>query len=447
MALDDNNKELDDELPNEPYDDEDNYDEEYEEEESSSIPSGGRLGDIIPSKEGMGGGHKNLTKLKGGMASKGGAATSKAAMAGLKAAAPYIGIALLVIAIIIILVSAIMAIVSFFEEKTDPANMTTNNYITSDYFYGIRTVYIDDEQLANSLQLSYKQYVIDVVENIESSNPNIEIAITLPEQTNEQFNNLTDIDTNIVNLSLGIGNIIATGSSEYINIDFAQLYPNIEYFGFTTEQGELVSKFISDYIEQNNLYLSQETVNLEQLVATTTSNENLQYIYNRCEKVMIKDEIATEEGLSNLEQRQYIASIYMPNKNIQITSASYTVANQNEDFTTYIKLIEVNNGTETIHLDQVLEDDVDIFDGITWGSVDLNTFTSIDSSNISQFEQEVSLFDAINKSTNNKQYFTQNTETSIYTWKPISESLLYLQFSSNNKFIYTEFDINMKVAN
>jgi len=447
MALDDNNKELDDELPNEPYDDEDNYDEEYEEEESSSIPSGGRLGDIIPSKEGMGGGHKNLTKLKGGMASKGGAATSKATMAGLKAAAPYIGIALLVIAIIIILVSAIMAIVSFFEEKTDPANMTTNNYITSDYFYGIRTVYIDDEQLANSLQLSYKQYVIDVVENIESSNPNIEIAITLPEQTNEQFNNLTDIDTNIVNLSLGIGNIIATGSSEYINIDFAQLYPNIEYFGFTTEQGELVSKFISDYIEQNNLYLSQETVNLEQLVATTTSNENLQYIYNRCEKVMIKDEIATEEGLSNLEQRQYIASIYMPNKNIQITSASYTVANQNEDFTTYIKLIEVNNGTETIHLDQVLEDDVDIFDGITWGSVDLNTFTSIDSSNISQFEQEVSLFDAINKSTNNKQYFTQNTETSIYTWKPISESLLYLQFSSNNKFIYTEFDINMKVAN
>jgi len=475
----DDDIELDDNgLPINPewFSDEDDYDEDYDdydEDEEESQPrhssrsdSSGRYGDkssptsnkgklsTQPSKEGALNLGKdtssknlaNLAKSKGGLASKGGAATSKATMAGLKAAAPYIGIALLVIVILIILIAAIMAIVSFFEEKTDPANMTTNSYITNEYFYGIRTVYIDDEQLANSLQLSYKQYVIDVIENFEQENPSIDITISLPTlNTDENLTNETSIDSNIVNLSLGIANIIATGSSEYNNIDFSTLYPSINFFGFDETQGQLVSTFIANYIEQNNLYLCSESINLEQLIsATTTTDLDLQYIYNQCEKVMIKDQIATAEGLSDIEQRQYIASIYMPNKNIEITSASYTVANQNEDFTTSIKLIEVKNGNETIHLDQILEDDVDIFQGINWGSVTLNTFTNIDSNNISAFENEISLFDAIKKSPTYKDYFTQNAETSIYSWKPTADNLLYLQFEANNNFIYTEFDINIK---
>ena len=55
--------------------------------------------------------------------------------------------------------------------STEPEYMTENHSITSEYFYGIRAAYVDEEILINSLQLSYKQYVVDVIEYIDKASP------------------------------------------------------------------------------------------------------------------------------------------------------------------------------------------------------------------------------------------------------------------------------------
>ncbi|MBO5909940.1 MAG: hypothetical protein J6Q15_00375, partial [Clostridia bacterium] len=152
-----------------------------------------------PSTPGQGGGGSDwFSKLSGGGKASGqvagkaagkvaasstasAGAAGSAASGALAAAAPYIGIALLIILAIILVIVIIVAIVSFFQGKSDPANMSTNTYVTSEYFYGTRSVYIDENELINSLQLSYKQYVLDVVDNFEENNPSIDITITLPE--------------------------------------------------------------------------------------------------------------------------------------------------------------------------------------------------------------------------------------------------------------------------
>ena len=359
---------------------------------------------------------------------------------------PYIGIALLIILAIILIVVIIVAVVAFFQAKTDPENMGTNEHVTNEYFYGIRTVYIDEPVLLNSLQLSYKQYAIDIIENFEETNPSIDITITLPVmEEGSILTNDTPVDQNITNLSLGIANIVATGSSSYSGIEFSTLYPQIEYFGLTTEQGELALEFVQNYIVDNNLYSSEESVNITELIETTiTTDTDLQYIYNRCEKVMIKDELASSTGLTGIEQRQYIASIYMANKDIVIESASYTIASTNEIFNATSKLIEENNGSQTIHREKETKDNRDIISGFSAGKVNIKKFTSIDENNTSAFSNGLSLFSALRLSPDYINFFTLNQD-GIYTWKPTSESLYYLTFDTETPFIFTDFSLNVKL--
>ncbi|MBQ7880529.1 MAG: hypothetical protein IJ358_01635 [Clostridia bacterium] len=463
--LDENGLPIDEDEPlDDSYDPDENGEDDYEDEdeqEEGESPSG-RYGDndiknvknIFNRSSGgeqvaggdgapsnwfarlSGGGKGGAGKLAGKTATQ---ASSKATLAGAKstlaAAAPYIGIALVVILIIVLIVAIISSVMAFIDNKTDPNNMTSNTYITSEYFYGVRSVYIDDNALSNSLQLSYKQYAVDVLTQLDE-NPSVIINITLPI---EKFDNSTQIDQHITNISLAIGNIIANNLTNY-NVEFATLYPSIEYFGLTAEQGVAVNTFLGEYFVNNSIISISNGESINALMDTAT--QNLQYIYNRAEKVMIKDEIATADGLNNIATRQYIASIYMPNKAITITNARYTVVNQNEDFATSIKLIEKNNGVETTHMDETLESDTDVFSADI-DNINLTQFGSIDSSDTAKFSAGLSLFDAL-KTTNGTQYFTKNQETNIYTWTPSDNNVLYLAFSSTSPFIFTEFDLNIK---
>lgn len=423
------------------------YDDEEEDEEGieDTLQKGKDLAEKFK-KTPNGGGGDWFSRLAGSGKSAGTRAATKAGGAAVKgaggsavaAALPIIGWALLIILILIVIITIVVAISSFFENKTDPTNMTTNKYITSEYFYGIRSVYIDDEALSNSLQLSYKQYAVDMLEYMDDIT-DISINITLP----IEFDNLTEIDQHITNISLAIGNIVANGSSNY-NVEFSSLYPNIQYFGLTTEQGAIVNTFLADYITTNNIITNNSSTSVSDLVTQISSYQTMKYMYNVCEKVMIKDEIATDEGLSGIQQRQYIASIYMPNKNIIVTSSSYTVVNQNENFTTNVKLVELNNGTETIHIDETLEDDTEIMSNSK--NITLNHFNSIDTNNLEAFAGGLSLFEALKSLPIGVQCFTQNVDTGIHSWQPVDESLLYLTFEASNKFIYTEFDLDVKLA-
>ena len=354
----------------------------------------------------------------------------------------------LIVLVVILIIVIVITVIAYLQAKTDPDNMKSNEYVTSEYFYGTRSVYIDEQALTDSLQLSYKQYVIDVITNIETNNPEVDIIITLPNlDENNILNNSTPIDENITDMSIGIANIIATGSSEYQYSDFSVLYSKIDYFGLTQEQGEQVNAFLIEYFTTNTDLITSSSgeANINQLINSAVGSPELQYIYNRCEKVMIKDEIASENGQENIEQRQYIASIYMPNKDIVIEKSTYTIASFYDSFSVTSKLIEENGGTQKIHSDKKTLNGAEIIAAVSLGWVNLNKFTSIDTENIDAFSSGMSLFDALKMSENYKQYFTQDAETQIYSWKPTDSSLLYFTYEADKMFIFTDFDLNVRL--
>lgn len=388
-----------------------------------------------------------------GSAAAGGAAAGAGAGAGSAVAAggPYVWIAIAIIAVVILLVilitsvavcsiSATASAAAVIDEKTNPDNMSTNSFISDQYFYGLRTVYVDDNELSNSLQLSYKQYVIDIVTNIDENNSDATINIILPSTS---IDNSSVIDNHIVNMSLGIGNIVATGTAEYLDVDFASLYPQIAYFGITLEQSEIINSFITDYIKSNDLILL-DGGSVDQLIDSAMSHTDLQYIFNLCEKVMIKDEIATADGISGLTQRKYLASIYMPCRNITITTSCHIVSTDSNIYENHIKLIEKNNNNEQVYIDDEITETPYVQDGISQlNRVTLQQFNSIDNQNLDAFSVGVSLFDAIKMSSNYSAYFTKDITTNIYTWKPTDSHYLYLEFDPSDIFIYGEFDLSV----
>lgn len=438
-----------------------NEDEDEEDDEETAtigdlVQNGSDLAKKIKNTDGSsnwfsrfagGGKGAKIGKLAGKAGSVGGASVAgtagaaggtAAASGGIAAALPIIGWVLLVLLILILVIVVICAVVNFFDKKTNPENMSNNSYITSEYFYGVRSVYIDEEALLNSLQLSYKQYAVNILDYLDDTQ-DVTLNITLP----EEFDNTTSVDQHIINISIGVGNVVATGSSDYA-VEFTTLYPQIEYFGLTPNQSELVNVFLADYISDNNLITNNSSSLTIDLINEISNYQTMQYMFNLCEKVMIKDEIATSIGLGGIEKRQYVASIYMPNKEIVVKNTSYTIVNENEDFTTNVKLVEVKDGLETIHVDYSLEENTEIIDGND-ENITLTNFISIDSNNIQAFSKGLSLFDAICSLPIGVECFALND--GIYTWKPIDENMLYLTFEASNEFIFTEFNIDIKLAN
>ncbi len=352
----------------------------------------------------------------------------------------------LIILVIVLLVIIISTVLAWIEGKTSADALQSNPYITNEHFYGLRTAYIDDEPLSNALQLSYKQYVVDVLERIDDDGT-ITLNISLPA---DGFDNSTEVDTHITNMSLAIGNIIATGSSDYNIESFMEtLYPNINYFGFTDQNKTDVTAFFKSYLG------GVVTVNGGNLnTSIDTAVNTLTYMSNLCQKVMIKDEIAEENGLYDLESKKYVGSVYMANKDVTLSGLSYVINNQNADKTSTTKLISYENSSETILMEKEVQEngqDINVFDPAGNPKISLKAFTSIDSENISQFSDGISLFEAmklIEKSGN--QYFRQaeftfDSETlTLYTWKPADETSLYLEFTSNFSFMYGEFNLKVE---
>ncbi|MBQ3502185.1 MAG: hypothetical protein IJA72_00775, partial [Clostridia bacterium] len=346
-------------------------------------------------------------------------------------------------------------VTAFFEMKTDPANMTTNSYITSECFYGIRSVYIDEEDLTNALELNYKQFAIEVIENIKLDNPDITVNITLPQLAEgTTLTNDIDLDDTIdQHIVKAMASIVATGGTGYTDSDFKDLYALIDFFGLTEEQLNKTKDYISQYFTDNNI-LQGENINVNTIIEDAftldaSGEHDLSYITNICQKVMIKDEIATEEGLSDIKTRHYIASIYMPNKDINVTRSYYTIYGGSDTFTNNYKLIEENNGEKTIHAEKEMVGDSEIVDGFLVGTAELKQFTSIITENPNLFSSGISLFEAVKLTPKGSQYFQKietkdssgNTVTA-YTWNPTDTSLLYLTFEASSSFIFTEFSFN-----
>ena len=383
------------------------------------------------------------------------AGTAVAGTAGTAAVAnPYvlaaIAIILLIIVVIIIIFVLVFAIAAWWSGKTSEDALKTNSYITSEYFYGIRTAYADDQVLLDSLQLSYKQYAVDIINQL-GENPNITIEISLP----DNFDNSTEINPVITNISLAIGNIVANNLAGYSGVSFTTIYPNISHFGLTQYQSDVLNDFLDDYLINNNIINVEDGVNLSAELANVTSSDELSYMFTLCEKVMIKDFISSNSGLDGIEKTWFVGSVYMPNTTITLSDMSYTINNQHADRTLSVKLIEVSNETENILVEKSFDEnssDVEIFNPPNNTKVTLQKFASINEDDLSMYSQGLTLFDAIKLIPEDEQYFKQieidnnGSKVTVHTWKPADKSSLYLEFTSNEPFMFGEFNLKVETT-
>ncbi len=370
----------------------------------------------------------------GAAAGAGGAAAGAGAGAGGILAAAWPALLIILLVIVIIVISAAIAM-AFDDEYRD--GLASFNNITNEHFYGMRLIYEDADILTNSLQLSYKQYIVDIL-SLADDETGVSLNISLP----ENFDNSSNIDENIINMSIGIGNIVANNDDSYEDIEFASLYQDIQYFGLTSSQAESVHEFIINYLQANNILTITSSASVADIINNVATKSELQYIYNICEKIIIEDVLATSDGLPNFDKHKYIACIYMPNTEVTAEGMAYRVNVENEDIVEF-KLIYNSNGTENI----LLEDSADKSwnDTVEYAEVDENVevyleqFNQIDSSNLNLYSNGISLFDAVKLSNN---HFNKNSQD-IYVWLPNSENLLYLTFNSTNIFAFNEFNIEV----
>ena len=371
------------------------------------------------------------------------------------AGGPYVWLAVAIIFLILLIILIVVCLSVIIAGKAyneDPESMSSNSLISSDLFYGTRSVYIDNEALANSLQLSYKQFVVEVFEHIDANDSSITIEISLP----EEFDNSTDIGEDLNNLSMGIANIVATGSTHYVDIEFSSLYPQISYFGFTANQSALVNDFITEYATNKPLITKEGSAadNIAELVDNAMNAAELQYMNTLYEKVMIKDEIATEEGLSEIEIRNYVASIYMPNQNIIITDSYISFTNETEsNIGNTIRIVVENDGNQAVIAETTVEEKSGFVDGPII-PMQISQFTSIDDEDTSLFSEGMSLFDAVKTTPSGRQYFLKLTNEAgqeYYTWRPLTAgtTALYVTFepsSPDAKFIFTDAKLDVVAA-
>ncbi len=353
----------------------------------------------------------------------------------LMAGGPSVFIVILILMFALLLPMIISAIFASDEES-----MISNSSMTSQYFYGMRTAYIDDTQLIDELQLSYKNYVVDILDAFDN-NSGVSLQITLPQIED----NSTQLHEHILNMSTGIGSIVAKGSAD-TNANFVELYAEITHFGLTASEFDLTHKFLTDYVSTNSIAIIPTGANIEELLLEAMNNESNSYMLNVCEKVMIKDYLPTEESLDIADSANFIASIYMPKQQIVMTNISYRARMEGEEDSLSVKIV---NNNETL---------LDFVTPTPWSSLEtidlassltvVNAFTCIDTSNPEVYKEGVSLFEAIKLTPVGADYFKKNEED-IYTYLPNQDDVYYILFNSANgtPFQFKEYNLEVVPTN
>lgn len=359
-----------------------------------------------------------------------GAAGAGAAGAGLAAAWPVVLVILAIILIIVIVLLVCAAFIVATENADEEHGTFTFGSIASEQFYGVRTAYVDETELIGALQQSYQQYCIDTF-NILAENSAVTLSFELPE--NGEYNTSTQQILN--DLSIGMGNIIATGSDQYASIEFSSLYTSIQYFGIGADKIGAVNDFIKSYIAANSL-ASTTSSTIDALLDTAFEDTRLDYIHNQCEKIMIKDIAVGNSGFGTI-QANLKGLVYLPKTDVEMAMLMYNIRVQNAGETVNMKVIYSNGTSESVLREETAD--------ISWTESAISSeFDESVKVNIGQLDEAeptlhtegISLFELL------KTYTNVAKSGEIYTWKPTSPSL-YLVFESNSAFTLNEFYVEV----
>ncbi len=370
--------------------------------------------------------------------------------------------------IILVIGSAIAAwfdsMFGWLTGNSDSEGITPDSPImTGSNYYGIRTIYIDDEQARADLLNEYVVIVENVVDSIESKENDYSLTININIPTNYdylKFNESTfaneypelyqllagnGANNGIIDIVYALDNPDGTISDTMSQLD------NIKYFGLSSDMNSEIAILIKDYINSNDLYTtntedesSVDDSSIESMISTTIDEYFNNATTIRAEKLYVKDYIFAEDGgINNLLQEDYIMAIYMPKMNVTLTDLEMNVGGKDIDLNEFS--ITITDGTTNVVMEsEILDEELGAYYFSAEGfNLSATTFTNIDVNNLGHLSAGVSTWDIIYASQKGESDFniyleinTGTTEDSVYSIK--KNGGIQLDFTSNCKFAFAD---------
>ena len=358
--------------------------------------------------------------------------------------------------IILIVVAAVMALAQTIQDRLNNIfGGGPNAYISSpagstdEDFFGGRIIYKNDEQADVEIEISYKNYVCNVLIDVAKTQ-NINLKLQLPENIDTLENQY------VTQCVVAIVNAVTTPTDgDYTTENYKQGISTINHFGFTQAEKTAANSAIKTYLFSNlaNIfnYPNEETVkNAITEVLKTENKTNLDFV---SVKLFVKDVVLDNDNSNfKFNKLNYVAFIYMPKKDLQITYASYLFYVESE--TEVVDYVFTKTSLESpIKSGQIDKTWANANDGFLKeleieDPIDLKTFTALNLDCKDFLSQDdISICDIaqydLKNGTNLLQTMFSVSAENVVSYLP-KEDCLYFQFTSNIPFAFGESNVTTK---
>lgn len=376
-------------------------------------------------------------------------------------AIPWICLGALILFLAIAIVAFIVSLFSWMDTSSSGGRPAANSQfgVSGKDFYGVRTIYADEKLSRAGLIEEYVDLFTNAmtqvtsITSVESGGENVSVSITLnltlPEEYNYEEFDETQFSTDYGVLYSKVKEVAQivyesdNGASADSALTLENLVDGIKYFGFSENLLDEVKPKVKELIMNSYAFTgSAQSADVATAVEEKIDDHFSSLSTTRAEKVFIKDFLfeKVDDRMKDIYEQGYIAAIFMPKKNVTITSIGIIISKVNFDNFS-IKL----NGEEGFVKDddnlKANEEDEDIFLFQT-GDVSLNatTFENIDLANKNELKNGVSLAKLMVSSADYQKYLEVTTNESgdeYYTWK---KDGIIINFEADEEFIFVEYE-------
>lgn len=384
----------------------------------------------------------------------------------------YVAIGALIIFLIICVVAVVGSILG-----TDGGKPSSQYGITGADFYGARMVYKDDEKATQNMVEDYVEIVEKSIEEIKSinsvtissqtytfnANVNIDLPVDYDYSTFTQETETTFASADLYSIVLDLSKIVylADNGVAYDGTSLTESLNGIKYFGFANKDEfitQLSSSISSKITIENVKNSAQETVTDSGILNEISNSIKSQFeakfnsadysnLFIRTEKLFVKDYILETDDarISNIEEENYVAMIFMPKNNVTFTGFSFTISKtaftdfkismkvngKNVEMTTDNSNISMNEGEEAyIYSSGDIEETVSIF-------------TAIDENNPLN---GISLFDIVENIVDYSEYLESSLdENSVEVWT-YNQGGAVVQTENTEAFYLVEWETAWETA-
>ena len=376
----------------------------------------------------------------------------------------YVFIGILILLLIILVVAWIGSIMPWlFPDENNDGTASAQAGITGTDFYGARMIYKDEEKATTAIVEDYVEFVengileSEQITKIEASaggefEVTLDINITTPAD-NYDYSNFNETQfmseySTLYNMVFDIAKVIYKIDNEvdYTGSTLIECVEGIKYFGYG-DIATLVDAVDDTLISNLVVVDTNDTENkLTQADISAKVQEKLLAYYEtvptaRTAKLFVKDYILSgNEMMKGIKQENYVAFIFMPKKNVELTQISFIVGNAD------LSNFEISiDGTDLIRSNENLgTDEKPTYLYSFIGTKNAGEYMFIDKTNLKALEKDQSLFDVLKL--NNPELYLDGIEiegTTYYTYK---QGGVVVEMSNTGAFNFVEFETKWQAA-